>query len=138
MLSDWLQSQGNPPAEIHITRILQADLEGDGVDEILISASNFQDPSGHMAETGDYSIVLMRKVTGNDVLTIPLVKDYYVTSLPEAEMSYPLTYALAGALDLNQDGSLEVIVDVSRWEGGGVIVYRVDGQIVREVLRTIC
>jgi hypothetical protein len=80
----------------------------------------------------------MRKVTGNDILTIPLVKDYYVTSLPEAELNYPLTYTLAGALDLNQDGSLEVIVDVSRWEGGGAIVYRVDGQNVREVLRAIC
>jgi hypothetical protein len=66
------------------------------------------------------------------------VQDYYVTSLPEAELTYPLTYALAGALDLNRDGTLEVIVDVSRWEGGGAIVYRVDGQNVREVLRTIC
>jgi hypothetical protein len=137
-VEEWFQSQGNSPAEIRITRILQADIEGDGIDEVLLSASYFSDPSGHMAETGDYSLVLMRRVMGNNVLTIPLIKDYYVTSLPEAELTYPLTYTLAGALDLNRDGTLEVIVDVSRWEGGGVIVYRVDGQNVREVLRTIC
>jgi hypothetical protein len=137
-LTEWFQLQANSPAEIHITRILQADIEGDGINEVLISASYFKDASGHMAETGDYSIVLLRKVIGNDVVTVPLLKDYYVTSLPEAELTYPLTYTLAGALDLNNDGTLEVIVDVSRWEGGGLIVYRVDGQNVREVLRTIC
>lgn len=137
-VTEWFQSQGNSPAEIHITRILQTDIEGDGTNEILLSASYFKDPSGHLAETGDYSVVLMRKVAGNEVLTIPLVKDYYVTSLPGAELNYPLTYNLAGALDLNRDGTLEVIVDVSRWEGGGVIIYRMDGQNVREVLRTIC
>jgi hypothetical protein len=137
-ITEWFQAQGNSPSEIRITRILQADIEGDGVNEVLLSASYFKDPSGHMAETGDYSVVLMRKVIGNDVVTVPLVKDYYVTSLPEAELTYPLTYTLAGALDLNNDGTLEVIVDVSRWEGGGAIVYRIDGQNAREVLRTIC
>lgn len=137
-VAEWFQSQGNSPSEIHITRILQADIEGDGVNEVLLSASYFKDPSGHMAETGDYSIILMRKVIGNNVVTIPLVQDYYVTSLPEAELTYPLTYTVAAALDLNRDGTLEVIVDVSRWEGGGAIVYRVDGQNVRAVLRTIC
>jgi hypothetical protein len=137
-VTEWFQSQGNSPAEIHITRILQADIEGDGVNEILLSASYFQDTSGHMTRTGDYSVVLMRKVTGNDVVTIPLVKDYYVSSVPELELSYPKTYTLAQALDLNRDGTLEVIVHVSRWEGGGAIVYRLDGQNVREVMRTIC
>jgi hypothetical protein len=135
---EWFQSQGNSPAQIQITRIFQADLEDDGVNEVLLSVSYFKDSSGHMAENGDYSIVLIRKVVGNDILTIPLVKDYYVTSLPQSELTYPLTYTLAGALDLNRDGTLEVLVDVSRWEGGGLIVYRVDGQNVREVLRTIC
>ena len=137
-VTEWFQSQGNSPGEIRLTRILQADIEGDGVNEVLLSASYFEDASGHMAETGDYSVVLMRKVAGNDVLTVPLVKDYYVTSVPDAELTYPLTYTLAGAIDLNRDGTLEVVVEVSRWEGGGAIVYRVDGQNVREVLRTIC
>lgn len=135
-VTEWFQSQGNSPAAIQITRILQADLEGDGVDEVLLSASYFKDTSGHMTETGDYSVVLMRKVSGNQVLTIPLISEYYVSRAPE--LSYPKTYTLAEAIDLNQDGTLEVVVDVSRWEGGGAIVFRVDGQNVREVLRAIC
>jgi len=135
-LTEWFQSQGNSPAEIHITRILQADIEGDGVNEVLLSASYFKDASGHMTETGDYSVVLMRKVIGNSVLTIPLISEYYVASAPE--LSFPNTYTLTDAIDLNQDGTLEVVVGVSRWEGRGAIVYRVDGQNAREVLRAIC
>ncbi len=138
-VADWFQSQGNFPAEIHITRILQVDMEGDGVNEILLSASYFKEKSQPFyTETGDYSIVLMRKVIGNHVVTIPVAGAYYVTSVPQLEISYPNTYTLADAVDLNGDGTLEVIVDVRRWEGWGAIVYRVDGQNVREVLRTIC
>ena len=135
-VNEWFQSQGNSPTEIHITRVLQVDIEGDGVNEVLLSASYFKDASGHMTETGDYSVVLMRKVIGNNVLTIPLMKEYYVSSAPE--LSFPNTYTLAEAVDLNHDGTLEVVVDVSHWEGGGALVYRVDGQNVREVMRTIC
>jgi hypothetical protein len=137
-VTEWFQSQGNSPADVRLTRILQVDIEGDGVDEVLLSASFFKDPSGHMSETGDYSVVLMRRVIGNQVLTIPLVKDYYVSSVPGGELSYPKTYTLVDALDLNQDGTLEVVIGVSHWEGGGAIVYRVDGQNVREVMRAIC
>jgi hypothetical protein len=115
------------------------DLEGDGVNEVLLSASYFKEKSfSFYTETGDYSVVLMRKVTGNTVVTVPLVKEYYVSTDPELEMSYPNTYTLAEAVDLNGDGTLEVVVDVRRWEGWGAIVYRVDGQNVREVLRAIC
>jgi hypothetical protein len=137
-INDWFQSQGNAPTAIHITRILQVDLEGDGTNEVLISAAYFKDGSGHMTETGDYSVVLMRKVIGDQVLTIPLVKDYYVSSVPAVELSYPYTYTLVDAVDLNHDGTLEVVVEVSRWEGGGAIVYRIDGQNVREVVRSVC
>lgn len=138
-VAEWFGSQGNSPTEIHITRILQADIEGDGVDEVLLSASFFKEKTlTFSTETGDYSIVLMRKVIGNNILTIPLVKDYYVSSVPNIEISYPNTYTLAEVVDLNGDGTLEVIVDVRRWEGWGAIVYRLDGQNVREVIRTIC
>jgi hypothetical protein len=138
-LTEWFESQGNSPSEIRITHILQADMEGDGVNEVLLSASYFKEQTQPFyAETGDYSVVLMRKVVGNDVVTVQLAGEFYVTSVPELEIAYPNTYTLAEALDLNGDGTLEVVVDVRRWEGWGAIVYRVDGQNVREVLKAIC
>ena len=137
-VAEWFRSQGNSPREIRITRIMQVDMDGDGANEVLISASYFTEKMSLLTETGDYSIVLMRRVIDNAVVTVPLVNDYYISSVPEFEMSYPNTYILADAVDLNGDGTLEVIVDVRQWEGWGAIVYRVDGQNVREVLRAIC
>lgn len=136
VVSEWFQSQGIAATEIRLHRIVQADIEGDGVDEIFLSAAYFRDVSGHSTEAGDYSVVLMRKVEGNNVLTVPIILEYYASGSPE--LSFPQTYTLIEALDLDQDGSLEVIVEVSRWEGGGAIVYRVNGQTVQEVIRAIC
>lgn len=50
----------------------------------------------------------------------------------------PKTYTLAEAIDLNKDGTLEVVVDVRRWKGMGGIVFRIDGQNVREVMQAVC
>ena len=53
-LSEWFRSQGNSPAELRITRILEADIEGDGIDEILLNASYFKD-DGSFFDLRDFS-----------------------------------------------------------------------------------
>jgi hypothetical protein len=135
-VADWLVSQGFTLPAVEITRILRVDLEGDGIDEVLISAAHFKDESGHMAEQGDYSAIVMRKLVGNEVVTAPVVADLYTSST--AELVFPFTYSLVNLLDLNQDGALELIVEVERWEGGGVILYEIDATTVTEVLRAVC
>ncbi len=135
-VADWLVSQGFTLPYVQISRILRVDLEGDGVDEVFISAAYFNDESGHMAEQGDYSIILMRKLVGSEVVTVPVVAELYTS--PTAELVFPFTYSLASLLDLNQDGNLELIVEVTRWEGSGVILYQVDGTNVIEALRAVC
>lgn len=135
-VADWLASQGLTLPYVQINRIVLVDLERDGVDEVIISAAYFNDASGHMAEQGDYSIVLMRKLVGADVVTIPVAADLYTN--PEPEQVFPFTYTLANLLDLNQDGVLDLIVEVSRWEGDGVIIYDVEGTLVSEAIRAVC
>ena len=135
-VADWLVSQGFTLPYVQISRILRVDLEGDGVEEVFISAAYFKDESGHMAEQGDYSIILMRKLIGSEVVTVPVVAELYIS--PTAELAFPFTYSLASLLDLNQDGNLELIVEVTRWEGSGVILYQVDGTNVIEALRAVC
>jgi hypothetical protein len=135
-VADWLVSQGFTLPYVQISRILRVDLEGDGVDEVFISAAYFNDESGHMAEQGDYSIILMRKLVGSEVVTVPVVAELYTS--PTAELAFPFTYSLASLLDLNRDGNLELIVEVTRWEGSGVILYQVDGTNVIEALRAVC
>lgn len=137
-VEDWLSLHGFSDPQVQISRILRVDLEGDGIDEVFISAAYFKtpNPQSPLAEFGDYSIVLMRKVFGNAVVTIPIIADLYHNTRPEPV--FPFTFTLNGFLDLNQDGNLEVILDVTRWEGGGMVVYEVkDGNII-QVISEIC
>jgi hypothetical protein len=133
---DWLKSQGAAPAELHVTRILQTDLEGDGVKEVLVAATYFASTVMPVSQAGDYSVILLRKVVGNDLVTIPVVADFYISSIAEA--TYPSTYSLVDAIDLNQDGKLEIAVGIGRWEGAGAAIYTISGDIVSQALKTFC
>ncbi len=129
---DWLTAEGVSSPKIGSLQIFRVDLEGDGADDVFISATHL-DGSQHTTKTGDYSVILMRKVVGNDAVTIPLVADIY--SSRELEITFPRTYSLSNFIDLNQDGVLEVVVDIQKWEGFGAIVYELDDQNVTEALR---
>ena len=133
-LTNWLIDKGFPEPAVEISQILRVDIEGDGTDEVLVSASHFVEPTGHDVEFGDYSLVLMRKVVGDSVMTIPIIADYYY----EVAMQFPLTYAMTLPADLNNDGVLEVLVGVERWEGLGIIAFEIDGTTVHPIFEALC
>lgn len=118
-----------------INKIWKIDLEGDGVDEVFLNGTHYAEPTGHNVGPRDYSVVLMRKVIGSDVITVELVGDYY---REEAENQFPLTYNLEFSGDLNGDGKMEVVVGVSRWEGSGVMVFEINGVEAQLVLSVMC
>ncbi len=135
-VSDWLVGQGLAHPVIQISRIVRVDLEGDGVDEVFIVASSFKDQSGHLAEAGDYALVLMRKVVAGGVVTSPLAADLYRSKEPE--LVFPKTYELINLMDLNRDGKLEAILTLRFWEGFGAQVYEIKGTKPAEVLAYQC
>jgi hypothetical protein len=130
VVRDWLKEAGISDPEPGTLHIFRVDLEDDGVDEIFISATHLDD-SQHTTRAGDYSIILMRKVVGNEAMTMPLVADIYRTKDPE--VSYPRTYQLANFADLDQDGILEAVVSYHRWEEDGAMIYTVHGQEIIQV-----
>ncbi|MFT3890645.1 MAG: hypothetical protein QM730_03350 [Anaerolineales bacterium] len=132
---DWLTEQGVSDPQLDVVHLYRVDLEGDGSDEIFISATHLDD-SQHTTKAGDYSIILMRKVIGNDVATKLVVGDIYKSK--ELEITYPNTYSLANFIDLNQDGVLEVMVESTHWEGFGASLYEVNGENVEQVLSASC
>jgi len=134
VLRDWLVGKGFPEPVVEISQILRVDIEGDGTDEVLISASHFVEPTGHDVEFGDYSLLLLRKVVGGSVETIPIVADYYY----DAAMQFPLTYALTFPADLDDDGVLEILVGVERWEGSGIIGFEFDGANAIPIFEFLC
>ena len=135
-VAEWLTLQEVPAPTVKITRILRVDLEGDGADEVLVSASYFLEESGHMVVVGDYSLVLMRKVIGGQVYTVPLVQDVYYGTTPI--LRFPPAYYLDNVFDLNGDGRYEIIVAGTWWEGSGYYVYEARGINTMEVLRLMC
>lgn len=134
-VAGWLVDQAPSQPVVIIDKIWRVDIEGDGTDEVFINATRFVEPTGHSVEPGDYSVVLMRTVIGNEVVTVELVGDYYDKVV---EIQFPLTYHLKFIGDLNGDGRLEVVVGVSRWEGSGVMVFEIDGDEAEQVLSVMC
>jgi hypothetical protein len=135
-VADWLAGQGIDQPVIEISRILRVDVEGDGVDEVFIAASHFKEQSGHLAEYGDYSLVLMRKVLAGSVITVPFVEDLYRSKDPE--LVFPHIYVLAGVMDLNQDSKLDVVIAIHFWEGFGAQVYEIKATKTMQVLKVEC
>jgi hypothetical protein len=65
---DFLKARGIKEPKVRITRILRIDLEGDGEDEVLISATNYftsdNEVPMHAPPRGSHSIVILRRVVG--------------------------------------------------------------------------
>ena len=135
IIRNWLVGQNFPEPVVEIDRILRVDMEGDGVDEVLISASHFVEPTGHNVQFGDYSLVLMRKVIGNSVVIIPIAYDYYYQ---DVENQFPIIYDSLFVADLNNDGVLEILVGTKRWEGTGVHVYDANKDGVKLIFNMFC
>jgi hypothetical protein len=131
-----LLKQGIVRPKINITRILRVDLEGDGVDEVLISATylagGLSRPDGPMAvrvKPGDYSFVVLRKIVGGKARNIVLDGEYY----PKVSDATANQYEVVGVLDLNGDGKMEVIVSIDYYEGSSSTVFRINGTRVDNV-----
>ena len=132
---DWLREEGVTTPQLDSLRAYKVDLEGDGTDEVFISATHLDD-SQHTTKAGDYSVILMRQVIGNDAVTKLIVGDVYRSQ--DLEITYPRTYSLTNFIDLNQDGSLEVVVEIQKWEGFGAGVFQIDREDVIQVLGAEC
>jgi hypothetical protein len=132
---DWLKEEGVSEPQVDSLHVYRVDLEGDGVDEVFISAAHL-DESQHTTQAGDYSIIQMRQVVGNETVTRLVVGNVYRSQQPE--ITYPRTYSLTNFIDLNQDGRMEVVVETRKWEGFGARVFLIDGQDVIQALSAEC
>lgn len=135
-----LRARGIAEPTVRITRIIRADLEGDGVDEVLLSATFYRDAVEGAsvmpnAAAGDYSLVLLRRVVNGEVATVPLAEEFYTE---DKEFVAPQEHRLVGAIDLNGDGALEVVVHSHYYEGFSLAVLAVNGTTFEVVLQEGC
>ena len=84
---DFLKTKGIEQPKVKIDNILRVDLDGDGEDEVLISATNYLSKDDHVpmrSPAASYSMVLLRRVVAGKVETQLIVGEFYPTAYPKA------------------------------------------------------
>lgn len=133
-----LTSHGIREPKVKITQILRIDLDGDGSEEVLVSATNYFEPDESAptaSRAGTYSFVMLRQEVGGKVRTRVVAGEFY----PKKQVfNAPNVYRVGGLLDLDGDGRLEIIVRSGYYEGGGTLVFRLGSGRLEKVLEIGC
>jgi hypothetical protein len=122
-----------PPTVSHVLRM---DLDGTGTDEVLVVAEHLSDPEGLTPSSGDWSMVFLRWVVGNDVETAVVASSH---AAGDDTLEHIRVSAVA---DLNDDGTMEVVLSGRSASGDWTAVHAAgEGGVtggLSEVLRTAC
>ena len=143
---DFLKTKGIEQPEVKIDNIFRVDLDGDGEEEVLISATNYfrKDESVPMrSPAASYSMVLLRRVVAGKVETQLIVGEFYPKAYPKAKQEEgrfdaPNAYKVIAMLDLDGDGNMEVVIHSHYYEGGETTIYRCDPKKAEALLSVAC
>ena len=145
VVKNILISKGFKDPKVSIKQIYSADLDNDKQNEIIIVGEhykkNIEEGSARRASShpGDYSFIMVRNVYKGKVNNILLEGSFNVSSIDSAESRVvPDTYELTAILDLNGDGTMEIIVYSYYYEGSFTSVYQFSKGGVTSVLGAGC
>ena len=126
-VAEFLEARGLKEPKVNITQIARVDLDGDGEEEVLISGTNYFGKEGHLSRTipaGSYSFVLLRRVAHKTVQTQLIEGEFHAKTTTGAD---PGAYKVSAVLDLDGDGTMEVIVSGVYFEGDSISVWGCPG-----------
>ena len=135
---DFLISRGLPKPEVKITQVIRADLDGDGEDEVLLSATKYEAEANSAptsAKAGDYSFVLLRQQRGGKVETKLVEGEFYRKADTE---NTPYVHRISAVLDLDGDGKMEFVLSSTYYEGGTTTVYRYMPSSIKKLVSVSC
>lgn len=141
VVSSYLRRAGVRSPKVSILQLLRVDLNGDGTEEVLISANSQADPLvNQFMNRGDFSVLLLRQVVRGQVQTIPIVSEVELKTHADPIMTGQWHHreTVAAILDLNGDGAMEVITSFRSVRDGGKSVYEVKGRKPKQVLGWYC
>lgn len=143
VVHDFLETKQIKHPKVKIDSILRVDLDGDGEEEVLISAANYFAKPDHVpmrSPAGSYSMVLLRRVVAGKIETQLVEGEFHPKAYVSKEGSFdaPSIHKVIATLDLDADGKLEVIVGSNYYEGEEITIYRCDQKKVETLLTVSC
>ena len=140
---DFLKTKGIEQPKVKIESILRVDLDGDGEEEVLISATNYfskDDRVPMRSPAGSYSMVLLRRVVAGKVETQLVEGEFHPKAYVRKGDNFdaPESYKVVATLDLDGDGKLEVVIAWRYYEGEGTTIYRCDPKKAEALLTVEC
>jgi hypothetical protein len=133
---EYLRQRGLTDVPVAVDQVIRTDLDGDGVDEVIVAAHHPDAMTGIGAQAGYFSVVLLRRVEDGGVDTIALFEDLHAVS----DTDYPMMGIGNVSLiaDLNGDGAMEIAINSSYFESGGTDVYEMMSNVPKRVLSVGC
>lgn len=130
-----LRKKGIARPNVRLTQVVRVDLDGDGSDEVLVSACHYAKGLNPGAASGDYSVALLRRVVKGRVATSLIEGDFYPRGL---KFGAPGEHKIGAILDLNGDGVLEIILFGRYYEGDWAAAYRLQEDKVVRIFTAGC
>lgn len=115
--ADILSSRGLDVDDPVIKQLVRTDLEGDGVNEVLVVAEEIT--PGLLLQPDDYSILFMRKVIEGEVQTAVLEE----TIVIDEDDQFLGAHSVGTVADLNGDGRMEIVSNSAFFESFGVAIW---------------
>jgi len=142
-----LKAAGVTGMRVRVNQILRVDLDGDGEEEVIVSANTFPTafpekggpktgPVPPSAKDGFHSLVFVRRLVGDVVQTTVLVQE--IARPKKGHAAMPVTNEVIAVLDLNGDGRLEVVTYGRYYEGNWFDIFDIEGLAAKKVLTVGC
>jgi FG-GAP repeat len=146
VVRDFLKTNGIEQPQVKIDNIIRVDLDGDGEEEVLISATNYFSKDNRVpmrSPAGSYSMVLLRRQVAGKVETQLVEGEFYPKAYPtptedDASFNAPNAYKVISVLDLDGDGKMEIVVGSNYYEGEMMTIYQCDPNKAEAVLSVGC
>ena len=138
-VSEILTANGIKKPLVKIKQLLRVDLDGDGEEEVLLTATNYskaeEGTAPNAASAGNYSFVALRRVIDGKVDTQIIEGEFYPKTM---DFNAPNFYEIGGVLDLDGDGKMEIVLESQYYEGGGTTAWKLGKKKAEKVLEIAC